>query len=147
MGGGASKVPQSGPEHHRKQLKAQDSIFVNKEHIKKMHHGDDVANEPKDARTPEHPRPAPIEYAVEPLSPAPNSGPYTPKSTRRGSLTSSWEPDQASAHARLVRAASDGSPKIVAPTTHIDDIGALDSSSNERSPPTAPTPAGDAIHL
>jgi len=52
------------------------------------------------------PLPAPVEHAVDPLSPAPEAGCYAPRATRRGSLRSTWEPDQAVAHARLELAAA-----------------------------------------
>ena len=126
MGGGTSKpkasttsgeAPAVGAVRKPNSLKKMDSVYVNKAHLKHTHEMQDahLYNE-KMIEDLHHPmaegtasgaagvRPP---YGEEPLAPSPDAGMYSPGSTRRGSLGSSYEPDQELAAERLATEATD----------------------------------------
>jgi len=119
----------------RKAMKKMDSVYVNKAHLKHTHEMQDahlydehmvedqhhpmINTDADPATKPPH--------GATPLAPSPDSGMYSPGSTRRGSLGSSYEPNQDVAAERLAAEASnagESSRIATAPATKDEEAAA-----------------------
>jgi hypothetical protein len=130
----------------RKSMKKMDSVFVNKAHLKHTHEMQDahlydehmvedmhhpmINTEANASVKPPH--------GEAPLAPSPDSGMYSPGSTRRGSLGSSYEPNQDAAAERLAAEASNAAEastsRIATAPTSKDEEGAAPVEAAESAP-------------
>ena len=115
MGGGVSTAKADGNlkndnSKKKSRMVKRDSMFVQKKHLKDVHDHDETNDHVYEHTSSEKVLAAPPAHNSSPLSPGPDHGPYSPGATRRGSLGSSWEPNQDVAHDRLAQAASVAGP-------------------------------------